>query len=92
MPGEVLVLVVGSVLARLLMPPRPVLTLVARCFPQVVPGMFLDIFQHPSSSLGVFRWPPSHMVASLHCLCPLIHLWLKLTSFFQPSIQFSVSL
>jgi hypothetical protein len=52
-----------------LIPPRPVLTTVAWCFPQVLSGMLSDFFQHPSSSLGVFRfdgpasarliqWPP----------------------------------
>jgi hypothetical protein len=46
-------------------PPLPVLTTVARCFPQILSGMLSDFFQHPSSSLGVFRfdWPaPARLI------------------------------
>jgi hypothetical protein len=69
----------GSVSARLKLfddagrhfriPPRPVLTTIEWCFPQVLSGMLSDLFQHPSSSLSVFwfdgptparltQWPP----------------------------------
>jgi hypothetical protein len=59
----------NNVRGHFILPPRPVLTTIAGCFPQILLGMLSYYFQYPFSSLCVFRfdglalasfilWPP----------------------------------